>query len=101
VNIGLDSFAFIDDSPFELAEVSAALPMVSCVNANDLHSLWGHSSFSGSTSPDAKQRRHYYQDAMRRAAGTGRVWRRLSQLLASCEIRLDVQVYEPSDFERL
>ena len=28
LNLGLDSFAFIDDSPFERAEVEAALPMV-------------------------------------------------------------------------
>ena len=31
LNIGLDSMVFIDDSPFEISIVQAALPMVTCV----------------------------------------------------------------------
>lgn len=31
LNLGLESFVFVDDNPIELAEVSAALPQVSCV----------------------------------------------------------------------
>ncbi|MEJ7810381.1 MAG: HAD-IIIC family phosphatase [Gemmatimonadaceae bacterium] len=31
LNLGLDSFAFVDDNPIELAEVSAQLPAVKCV----------------------------------------------------------------------
>jgi FkbH-like protein len=31
LNIGLDSFVFVDDSPFEIAHISEALPMVTCL----------------------------------------------------------------------
>ena len=31
LNLGLDSFVFVDDNPIELAEVSVALPMVRCI----------------------------------------------------------------------
>lgn len=31
LNLGLDSFVFVDDNPVELAEVTAALPMVRCI----------------------------------------------------------------------
>lgn len=31
LNLGLDAFVFVDDNPVELAEVSARLPQVSCV----------------------------------------------------------------------
>jgi len=31
LNIGLDSFVFVDDSPFEIAHVREALPMVTCL----------------------------------------------------------------------
>jgi len=31
LNLGMDSFVFVDDNPIELAEVNAALPMVKCI----------------------------------------------------------------------
>jgi FkbH-like protein len=101
LNIGVDTIAFVDDSPFELAEVSAALPMVLCVNASDLQSLYGNACFSGSTNPDAKQRRQYYQDAMRREEVQASFGKDYLSFLASCHIRLEVHVYEPADFERV
>ncbi|MTD15349.1 HAD-IIIC family phosphatase [Nakamurella sp. YIM 132087] len=36
LNLGLDAFAFVDDQPFELAEVSAALPEVTVVHVDDV-----------------------------------------------------------------
>lgn len=36
LNIGLDSLAFVDDQPFELAEVSFELPQVRCVPVADV-----------------------------------------------------------------
>ncbi len=37
LNVGLDTFVFVDDQPFEREEVSFALPEVTCIDANDLH----------------------------------------------------------------
>ena len=101
LNIGLDTLALIDDSPFELAEVSAALPMVSCVNTSDLHSLYSDSRFLGSTSSDSKQRRHYYQDAIRRVEVQASFGKDYLTFLASCEIRLELKMYDNSDLERV
>lgn len=39
INIGLDSIAFIDDQPFERAEVSFSLPQVLCIDAAELDTL--------------------------------------------------------------
>jgi len=39
LNIGLDAIAFIDDQPFERAEVRDALPDVLCIDAANLDSL--------------------------------------------------------------
>ena len=36
LRLGLDTFAFIDDQPFELAEVAFAHPKVLCIDAADL-----------------------------------------------------------------
>lgn len=36
LNLGLDAFAFVDDQPFELAEVGFAAPAVTCVDAAEM-----------------------------------------------------------------
>ncbi len=39
LNLGLDSFAFVDDQPFERDEVRASLPMVTCLDASCLDAI--------------------------------------------------------------
>jgi len=39
LNIGLDTFAFVDDQPFEREEVAYALPEVLCIDAADIHTV--------------------------------------------------------------
>ena len=51
LNIGLDSIAFVDDNPFELDEVKAALPSVTCINANDIGELKDDQRFRGVPRP--------------------------------------------------
>lgn len=41
LNLGLDTFAFVDDQVFERQEVSFALPEVLCIDADDLHRIPG------------------------------------------------------------
>lgn len=36
INIGLNTFAFVDDQPFELEEVASTFPEVLCINTSDL-----------------------------------------------------------------
>ena len=68
LNIGLDTFVFVDDNPFELAEVGESLPMVRCISVDHLNSISGDPRFAGSDLPDAKHRRQYYQTAALRRA---------------------------------
>ena len=39
INIGIDTFAFIDDQPFEREEVKFSLPDVLCIDATDIDQL--------------------------------------------------------------
>lgn len=39
LNIGLDTFAFVDDQPFEREEVAYELPQVMCIDALQLHEI--------------------------------------------------------------
>ncbi|MCK5285572.1 MAG: HAD-IIIC family phosphatase, partial [Alphaproteobacteria bacterium] len=61
LNIGIDTIAFIDDSPFELAEVSSALPEVRCYQAKEIDKLPEYDEFNVPMTKEAENRRSYYR----------------------------------------
>ncbi len=67
LNIGLDSICFIDDQPFELAEVQTALPQVLCLDATQLLHLPVMPELNPETvTAEARMRRQMYLGEMRR-----------------------------------
>lgn len=101
LNIGLDTFAFIDDSLFELEEVSRALPEVTCVNASDLDSLFLDQRYQGSSSNEAKKRSQFYRDEFKRKKSAVAFGSDYIRFLATCDIQLHVNVYVPDDLDRV
>src|SRR5207237_981173 len=57
--------------------------------------------FQSSATKDARNRRRYYVEDMVREHGRSQAGGDYRRFLGSCEIRLDVAEYEPSDFERV
>ncbi len=100
LNLGLDAFAFVDDNPFELAEVSSVLPQVTCIDAAETGGLLDDPRFRGSTSEEARNRRRYYQDAIRREQDQTAYGDDYRGFLADCRIELVVRPYKSEDFER-
>ncbi len=101
LNIGVDSLAFVDDSPFELAEVASALPMVMCVGADEMTNLLTHSRLQGSSSDKSRRRRLMYQEATLRESHERSFGEDFFSFLRSCDIRLKVMCYRAEHFERL
>jgi len=101
LNIGIDALAFIDDNPFELDEVSRALPEVVCVNAGEMASLVSDRRFQGSATADALQRRQFYQDAATREAVQESYGSDYLGFLASCEIKLEISTDSSENSERV
>ncbi len=101
LNIGLDTFAFIDDNPFELAEVSQSLPMVTCIPVDRLDSVLSDSRFKGSDSTDARNRRFYYKAAILREETQAQYGDDYVSFLAHTDIQLTIKKYEASDFDRV
>ena len=67
LNLGLDSICFIDDDPFELAEVHAALPQVLCLDHGQLPFLLQMPELKPeSITTESRMRRHMYLGEMRR-----------------------------------
>ena len=103
LNIALNSFAFIDDQPFERAEVQYAHPDVLCINAaQDLIGLLDHPRM---TPPYASQERTqrrimYQQDFHRRAAEESHAGSR-KEFLASLDMVLTVTPANADDLVRV
>lgn len=69
LNLGLDSFVFIDDQPFERAEVTNTLPMVRALPHTAVKDLLAHPWFDVPVTDESQKRRALYQqDALRSLA---------------------------------
>lgn len=101
LNIGTDTFAFIDDNPFELDQVKDTLPEVLGVNASEVASLFSDPRFAGSTSAEARQRRQFYKEAISREQAQSEFSTDYLGFLATCEIVLEIAPYAPEDLERV
>jgi FkbH-like protein len=101
LDIGLNTFAFIDDNPFELDEVSRRLPEVTCFHVDDIDGLLDNPRFEGSSSVEAKNRRRYYREALARATDQMKYKNDYERFLASCEIKLEIGPYQNADFDRV
>jgi FkbH-like protein len=101
IDISLDTLVFVDDNPFELAEVSKALPEVECIDAVHLDALLAHPRLQGSTSVEARTRRKMYREAMARQEVQSAFGDDYISFLKACEIRLTIRPYRPEDLERV
>ena len=101
LNIGLDTFAFIDDNPFELEEVSRALKGVACVNAADIDQLFSSPRYQGTMSDEAKKRSQFYREEFVRKKSASQFGSDYLGFLASCGIKLNVDLYADDDLDRV
>lgn len=61
LNIGIDTFAFIDDSVFERNQVQSALPQVRTYDITELKELLHRSEFTVMVTEESKRRRSMYK----------------------------------------
>ena len=101
LNIGLDTFAFIDDNPFEIGEVSAALPEILCIPVERADNLTSDPRFQGSVTEESRQRRRFYRERALRERDEESFAGDYRAFLASCNIVLDIAGYAPDDHERV
>ncbi|GHH85905.1 type I polyketide synthase [Streptomyces capitiformicae] len=103
LNLGLDSFLFLDDNPAEIAKMRSALPQVlsvTCPPATELEEflgrLWPLVPMAA-TAEDALRARFYEQererDAVREQAG-------FEDFLAELDLQVDIRALSDSDVQR-
>jgi FkbH-like protein len=101
LNIGLDTLAFIDDQPFERAEVEAALPQVLCLDAAAVATILDSPRFTPAfVTEDARQRRAMMQASMARDAAEAGFEGPSVEFLASLGMRVTIGPARPDDLRR-
>jgi len=88
LNINIDTFALIDDSSFERAEVQTALPQVRVYPETEIPNLLLRDEFDIPISPSSKHRRHSYLTEIRRDQEKQAFAGDYEAFLRSCQMRL-------------
>ncbi len=94
LNIGLDTFALVDDSPFERGEVAGALPQVRVYDAAEVKTLLGRPELDLPVTTASRGRRQSYVDERARESVRAGFSGDYQTFLASC--RLTMRLFRPS-----
>jgi FkbH-like protein len=101
LNIGLDSICFIDDQPFELAEVQAALPQVLCLDDTQLLHLLQRQELNPETvTAESRMRRQMYLGEMRRKQTEDSFTGPQEEFLATLEMVFTISPARAEDLAR-
>jgi len=95
LNIDLDTFALIDDSPFERAEVQNALPQVRAYSVDQIPSLLSLEEFNVPVTEASKQRRLSYLTEIKREEEKSSFIGDYEEFLRSCKMK--VRVFVPRE----
>jgi len=87
LNIGVDSCAFIDDSPFERAEVAHELPGIKVFADSDAATLIARPEFDVPVTEESRQRRAFYRAESERKQQAVPYGDRYEAFLRSCEMK--------------
>jgi FkbH-like protein len=101
IDIGADTVLFIDDNPFERAEVAEAVAGVEVLPETAIPGLLSLPRLAGATTIEARTRRKMYQDAIAREEAAGEFGDDYLAFLATCEIRATIRRDRPEDMDRV
>lgn len=100
LDIGLDTFVFIDDQAFERGEVGETLPEVTVLPATDIPTLLTSPLFDVPATPESAKRRALYQTEERRHATFAASDTDYVTFLRDCHIRLEISDLSVAHQER-
>src|SRR3990167_1597589 len=94
LNINLDTFVLIDDSPFERAEVQSALPQVRVYSVEQIPKLLSYSEFDVPITEMSKTRRASYLAEIKRDRVKESFSGDYESFLRSCQMQLRIFILE-------
>jgi FkbH-like protein len=101
LNIGIDSFAFVDDQSFEREEVAFAQPAVLCMDADEIDAMLARPEFNPRfVTEDSARRRAMYQADIVRKQVEEHFEGPQEAFLAALEMRLGIAPAREEDLKR-
>lgn len=101
LNIHLDTFAFVDDQPFEREEVAFLYPEVLCIDAAEIADLLDRPRFMPRfVTAESQLRRQMYQSDAVRAEAEAEFTGSNEEFLATLGMVFTIKVAEESDLKR-
>ncbi|WP_157251712.1 HAD-IIIC family phosphatase [Nonomuraea typhae] len=101
LNLGLDAFAFVDDQPFELAEVTHEVPEVTCVDVLEVHEALERPEFQPRfVTDESALRREMYQGQIARDELESEFVGTNEEFLASLEMSFTIAPAQRADLQR-
>jgi FkbH-like protein len=101
LNLGIDSFVFIDDQPFERGEVGEAHPSVTVLADTEAVTLLERPQFDVPVTPESRGRRALYTVEAARTLAAASAAGDMDQFLRGCDLVLSVARLSPEDAERV
>lgn len=100
LNIGTYSLVFIDDQPFERAEVQAAHPDIPVIDAAELGSLLARPRFDVPVTAESQARRSMYRDEISRDQALAQSAGDYLAFLRGCSLTLTIARLTPETVQR-
>lgn len=97
LNLGLNSFAFVDDTPDELAEMSNQYPEVMTIRAEDYLKIPSLPRFEGGATIESRNRRVKYQGILKER----KMQQRAMIPITGLETKVRIRLAKKGDFERI
>jgi FkbH-like protein len=101
LNLGLDSFVFIDDQPFERGEVGEAHAGVTVLDEHAVTGLLERPQFDVPITPESRSRRALYAVEAQRVLAAGEAGSDYDTFLRSCALTLTVEPLTLAEAERV
>ena len=99
LELSLDTFVYVDQDPFERAQLESALPEVRALDLDELRAELD--GMAAAATPEARRRTELYRERRRRADAEATFAGTREEFLRSCELRVAIAEAEPADAERL
>jgi FkbH-like protein len=101
LDLGVDSFVFVDDQPFERAEVAARHPGVRLLADSEVPAMLRRDWFDLPVTPESRQRRGLYQAEAARASAFQSTGDDYLSFLRDSNVRATVRRLDGADAERV
>jgi FkbH-like protein len=100
-NVGEETIVFIDDSPFERAEVSARFPQIRTIDAHEYMDILGWPEFNPRISTESSLRREFYQHQGARNLALNEFSGEYLEFVKSCNIKIIITPGRVNNLDRI